>query len=107
METDRPLALREAIMRCRNGGTVSIAGVYGGFMDKFPIGLGHEPLADDQARARPTCSATCGRCSSASRRARSTRASSSRTGMPLDDAPRGYEMFMNKQDECLKVVLKA
>ena len=38
LETDRPHALREAIMRCRNGGTVSVIGVYGGFIDKFPMG---------------------------------------------------------------------
>jgi threonine dehydrogenase-like Zn-dependent dehydrogenase len=38
LETDRPLALREAIRACRNGGIVSIVGVYGGFIDKFPIG---------------------------------------------------------------------
>src|SRR4051794_28519469 len=38
LETERPHALREAIMACRNGGTVSIIGVYGGLMDKFPIG---------------------------------------------------------------------
>lgn len=37
MKTDRPIALREAIMSCKNGGTVSIVGVYGGFIDK-PIG---------------------------------------------------------------------
>ncbi|MBW3634200.1 MAG: glutathione-dependent formaldehyde dehydrogenase, partial [Chloroflexi bacterium] len=38
VETDRATALREAIMACRNGGTVSVIGVYGGFIDKFPIG---------------------------------------------------------------------
>ena len=38
LETDRGPALREAILACRNGGTVSIIGVYGGLMDKFPIG---------------------------------------------------------------------
>ena len=38
LETDRPIALREAIMACRNGGTVSVIGVYGGFIDKFPMG---------------------------------------------------------------------
>src|SRR5204863_2996555 len=37
-ESDRPIALREAIMACRNGGTVSVIGVYGGFIDKFPMG---------------------------------------------------------------------
>src|SRR5581483_931851 len=38
LETDRPIALREAILACRSGGTVSVAGVYGGFIDKFPMG---------------------------------------------------------------------
>ena len=38
METDRPFALREAIMSCRNGGIVSVIGVYGGLVDKFPMG---------------------------------------------------------------------
>ncbi|HEX8627411.1 MAG TPA: zinc-dependent alcohol dehydrogenase, partial [Catenuloplanes sp.] len=38
LETDRPHALREAIMACRNGGIVSVVGVYGGFLDKFPMG---------------------------------------------------------------------
>ena len=38
LETDRPHALREAIMCCRNGGVVSVIGVYGGLIDKFPIG---------------------------------------------------------------------
>jgi len=37
-ESDRPIALREAIMACRNGGTVSVVGVYGGLIDKFPMG---------------------------------------------------------------------
>ncbi len=38
LETDRPHALREAILACRKGGTVSIPGVYGGFLDKMPMG---------------------------------------------------------------------
>src|SRR5205085_11887945 len=38
METERPIALREAIMSVRNAGIVSIIGVYGGLIDKFPIG---------------------------------------------------------------------
>ena len=37
-ETDRPISLREAIMACRNGGTVSVPGVYGGLIDKVPFG---------------------------------------------------------------------
>lgn len=38
METDRPIALREALYACRKGGTVSIPGVYGGLLDKMPFG---------------------------------------------------------------------
>jgi threonine dehydrogenase-like Zn-dependent dehydrogenase len=38
MATDRPHALRQAISACRKGGTVSIPGVYGGWLDKFPLG---------------------------------------------------------------------
>jgi threonine dehydrogenase-like Zn-dependent dehydrogenase len=37
-ETDRPIAISEAIMACRNGWIVSVLGVYGGLIDKFPIG---------------------------------------------------------------------
>jgi threonine dehydrogenase-like Zn-dependent dehydrogenase len=39
LETDRSHALRQAIFACRKGGTVSIPGVYGGFLDKFPLGV--------------------------------------------------------------------
>ena len=38
MEMDRAVALRTALQACRNGGTVSVAGVYGGFIDKMPMG---------------------------------------------------------------------
>src|SRR5262249_59728200 len=38
LELDRPIVLRQAILACRNGGTVSIPGVYGGVGDKIPVG---------------------------------------------------------------------
>jgi threonine dehydrogenase-like Zn-dependent dehydrogenase len=38
LATERPHALRQAIIACRKGGKVSIPGVYGGFADKFPLG---------------------------------------------------------------------
>ena len=53
LESDRPIALREAIMACRNGGTVSVIGVYGGLVDKFPLGTIMNRVADDQERAVP------------------------------------------------------
>jgi threonine dehydrogenase-like Zn-dependent dehydrogenase len=39
LETDRPHVLRQAIHACRKGGTISIPGVYGGVVDKFPLGV--------------------------------------------------------------------
>jgi len=74
LATDRLHALRESIMCCRKGGTVSIPGVYGGFLDKVPFGAA-SPKGSPSGWVRPMRSATCGRCSSASRRARSTRRS--------------------------------
>ncbi len=42
LESDRPHVLRQAIMACRKGGTVSVPGVYGGFDDKIPAWFFHE-----------------------------------------------------------------
>ena len=105
LETDRPIALREAIMACKNGGTISVIGVYGGFIDKFPMGsvmnrsltikTGQchvqrymRPLLEriERGELDPSFVIT--------------------HQMRLDDAPKGYDMFVNKEDECVKVVLK-
>jgi threonine dehydrogenase-like Zn-dependent dehydrogenase len=104
LETDRPIALREAITACRNGGTVSVIGVYAGFVDKFPMGAvmnrsltikagqAHvqrylRPLLEmiEQEKIDPSFVIT--------------------HEMSLDDTPRGYQIFRDKQDECMKVVL--
>jgi threonine dehydrogenase-like Zn-dependent dehydrogenase len=105
LETDRPVALREAIMACRNGGTVSVIGVYGGFIDKFPMGsVMNRSLtiktgqAHVQRYLRPLLE-----------RIQEGEIDPSFVithRMRLEDAPYGYETFLNKQDECLKVVLK-
>jgi threonine dehydrogenase-like Zn-dependent dehydrogenase len=106
LETDRPTALREAIMACRNGGTVSIVGVYGGFIDKFPIGsVMNRSLTIRSGQChvhrymRPLL-----------RRILDGEIDPSfiiTHQMRLDDAPRGYELFKHKLDDCEKVVLKA
>jgi threonine dehydrogenase-like Zn-dependent dehydrogenase len=104
LETDRPIALREAIMACRNGGTVSVIGVYGGFIDKFPMGslmnrsltlrTGQchvhrymKPLLEriERGEIDPSFVIT--------------------HRMRLEDAPKGYDIFCNKEDGCEKVVL--
>jgi threonine dehydrogenase-like Zn-dependent dehydrogenase len=106
LETDRPLALREAIRCCRNGGTVSVVGVYGGFLDHFPMGAvvnrgltikaGQchvhrylRPLLEriEQGQIDPTFVIT--------------------HRLPITEAPTAYDLFLNKRDECEKVVLKA
>ncbi|MDQ1628819.1 MAG: hypothetical protein QOI54_2563 [Actinomycetota bacterium] len=103
-EPDRPHALREAILACRNGGVVSVIGVYGGFVDKFPMGSvmnrsltirtgqchvhRYMPRLLERIEAGdidPTCVIT--------------------HRMSLDDAPDGYLMFRDKLDDCNKVVL--
>jgi threonine dehydrogenase-like Zn-dependent dehydrogenase len=105
LATDRPTALRQAILACRNGGTVSVAGVYGGFLDKVPMGAivnraltiksgqTHvqrylKPLLRliEEGRIDPSFVVT--------------------HRLSLDDAPKGYKIFRDKQEECIKVVLK-
>ena len=104
LETDRPIALRQAITACRNGGTVSVIGVYGGLVDSFPLGTimnrsltikaGQchvhrymRPLLEriENGEIDPTVVIT--------------------HRLRLDDAPKGYDIFLNKQDNCEKVVL--
>jgi threonine dehydrogenase-like Zn-dependent dehydrogenase len=105
LETDRPIALREAFLACRNGGTVSVPGVYGGFVDKIPFGsvmnrsltikTGQthvqrymQPLLEriQKGEIDSTCIIT--------------------HTLTLDEAPHGYDIFKNKEEECIKVVLK-
>jgi threonine dehydrogenase-like Zn-dependent dehydrogenase len=104
MQTERPVALREAVLACRSGGVVSVIGVYGGLMDKFPIGAfmnrslilragqAHvhrylRPLLEriQQGEIDPSFVIT--------------------HRMSLDEAPQAFEIFKKKQDKCIKVVL--
>jgi threonine dehydrogenase-like Zn-dependent dehydrogenase len=106
IQTDRPIALREAILACATGGTVSVIGVYTGLIDKFPInavmnksltikaGQCHvhrymQPLLDRIRRGEidPTFVIT--------------------HHMRLDEAPHGYDIFNEKRDGCEKIVLTA
>jgi len=104
LETDRPGVLRRAIMACRKGGTVSIPGVYGGIIDKFPIGSAFAKgltLKMGQTNTprylRPLL----------------TRIQNGEIDpsfvishrLPLDQAVSAYQTFNQKQDHCTKVVL--
>ena len=106
VQPDRPTALRQAIRCVKNGGVVSVIGVYGGFIDMFPMGAivnrgltlrsGQchvqrymQPLLEriERGEIDPSFVVT--------------------HQLPLSEAAQGYEMFMKKQDRCEKVVLKA
>ena len=105
METDRAYALRQAILACRSGGTVSVAGVYSGFIDKFPMG----------AIVNRSLTIRSGQCH-VQRYMRPLLERIERGEidpsfvithrMRLEDAPHGFDIFNKKEDECLKIVLK-
>jgi len=105
MGTDRPHVLRQAIYCCRKGGTVSIPGVYLGMLDKVPMGAAvnkgltlkmgqthvHRYLAPllekiENGEIDPSFIVT--------------------HSLPLEQAPEAYKTFRDKQDGCIKVVLK-
>lgn len=105
LETGRPVALRQAIVACRKGGTVSIAGVFGGLVDSIPMGAAFNkglslkmgqthvhkylrPLLELVQRGEidPTFVIT--------------------HHLPLEQAPHGYDLFKHKKDHCIKVVLQ-
>jgi threonine dehydrogenase-like Zn-dependent dehydrogenase len=107
LATDRIHALRQAIYCCRKGGTVSIPGVYGGFLDKMPLGSAFAKglrFAMGQTHVHRYLEPLLKRIAG--------------NGQPgfdpsyiishrfkLDEAPRAYEMFSKEQDACTKVVL--
>jgi threonine dehydrogenase-like Zn-dependent dehydrogenase len=104
-ETDRPNALRQAILSCRSGGVVSVIGVYGGFVDKFPAGAWMNrsiTMRTGQCHVQRYMKGLLERIERGE--IDPTRIITHR--LPLEDAPRGFEIFKNKQDNCEKVVLK-
>jgi threonine dehydrogenase-like Zn-dependent dehydrogenase len=105
LETERPFALRQAIMSCRNGGIVSVIGVYGGFMDKFPVGSWMNrsiTLKTGQCHVQKYLRPLLERV----QRGEIDPSFVITHKMELGKAPVGYETFKNKQDDCVKVVLK-
>jgi threonine dehydrogenase-like Zn-dependent dehydrogenase len=106
METDRPIALREAIMACKSGGTVSVIGVYGGFIDKFPVGAMMNRsirIMTGQCHVQRYTKKLLGYIEEG--KIDPTFVITHR--MRLNDAAHGYDMFVHKHDNCEKIVLKA
>jgi threonine dehydrogenase-like Zn-dependent dehydrogenase len=103
LESDRPLALRQAIRCCGNGGTVSIIGVYGGFIDKFPIVNRSLTIKSGQCHVHRYMRPLLERIE----RGEIDPSFVITHTLPLDAAAEGYDLFLNNRDGCEKVVLKA
>jgi threonine dehydrogenase-like Zn-dependent dehydrogenase len=105
MATDRPHALRQAITACRKGGTISIPGVYGGFLDKFPLGAAFAKgltLKMGQTHVHKYLPILLERIE----RMEIDPSFVITHRVALDDAPEMYKTFRDKQNGCIKVVMK-
>lgn len=104
-ETDRPHALRQAIISCRSGGIVSVIGAYGGSIDKFPAGSWMNralTLKTGQCHVQRYMRPLLERIQRGE--IDPTRVITHR--LPLAQAPHGYDIFKRKHDGCEKVVLR-
>lgn len=105
LQMDRPTALREMILACRKNGTVSVAGVYIGLIDKMPMGMAFgkgltfkmgqthahrymRPLLEKIGNGQIDPSVVITH------------------RMRLDQASEAYHIFANKEDNCIKVVMR-
>jgi threonine dehydrogenase-like Zn-dependent dehydrogenase len=105
LATDRTHALRQVVLACRKGGRISIPGVYGGMADKFPIGALMEKglsVKSGQTHVQKYMPDLLQRILEG--QLDTTFLISHR--MSLENAPEGYKMFKEKQNEVTKVVLK-
>jgi threonine dehydrogenase-like Zn-dependent dehydrogenase len=105
MATDRISALRQAIHACRKGGTVSAPGVYGGLVDKFPMGAVVQKgltIRSGQTHVQKYLAPLLEMIGEG--KIDTTFLISHR--LPLEDAPKGYKLFKEEQNETTKVVLK-
>ncbi|MFL6528538.1 MAG: glutathione-dependent formaldehyde dehydrogenase, partial [Chthoniobacterales bacterium] len=105
METDRPHVLREMIYVCRPAGTLSIPGVYGGLVDKIPFGA----LMNKGLTVRTGQTHVNRWTDDLLRRVEQGEIDPSFVithRRNLDDAPEMYKTFRDKEDGCVKVVLK-
>jgi threonine dehydrogenase-like Zn-dependent dehydrogenase len=104
-QTDRPTAIRQAIMAVRNGGTVSMPGVYGGFVDKFPLGS----IMNRSITIRTGQTHVHRYTRPLLKRIEKGEIDPSfiiTHTLKLSEAAKGYDMFVKKKDDCIKVVLK-
>lgn len=104
LENDRPIALRNAIQACRKSGTVVITGDYSGYINEFPIGSVFNKgltLKSGQSNAHKYKQPLMERVE----RGEIDPSFVITHRLSLDDAPRGYHIFKNKLEGCVKVVM--
>lgn len=105
LQTDRPTALRYCIQACRKGGTVSVPGVYGGLVDKIPMGAFVNKgltMKTGQTHVMRYLPGLLERIQNGEIDPSFVITHRFR----LEDAPYAYEIFRKKEERCIKVVLK-
>lgn len=105
LQSERPLAVRDAILACRKGGSVFVLGVYGGLADKFPLGaLMNKGLTvrGAQMHGQRYIPMLLDRIAAGDLDIRHLVTHE----MTLDEAPRGYQMFKDKEDGCVRAVFR-
>ncbi len=103
--TDRPHVLRETIMCCRKGGTISVPGVYIGLLDKIPFGAFMNKgltMKTGQTHVHRYLQPLLGKIESGEIDPSFVITHT----VALEDAPKMYKTFRDKEDGCIKVVLK-
>ncbi len=105
LQTDRTAAVREAVRACRKGGSVFLLGVFGGMVDKFPLGEVMNKgltLRGAQQHGQRYIPQILEHMASGEL----TTEHLATHVMPLDDAPKGYRMFKDKEDGCVRAVFQ-
>jgi threonine dehydrogenase-like Zn-dependent dehydrogenase len=105
LETDRPIAVREAIHNCRKGGSVFVLGVFSGMVDKFPLGAMMNKgltLRGAQQHGQRYIPMLLDRI--AKGELKTTHLATH--VLPLDEGPRGYQLFKEKEDGCVRSVFR-
>jgi threonine dehydrogenase-like Zn-dependent dehydrogenase len=105
LQTERPIAVREAIYSCRKGGSVFVLGVFGGLADKFPLG----PMMNKGLTLRGAQQHGHRYIPMLLERIENGELSTGHLAtheMSLDEAPKGYDLFKNKKDGCVRAVFR-
>jgi len=105
LQSDRPTALREAVYACRKGGSLFALGVFGGLVDKFPFGAVMNKgltVRGAQQHGHRYIPTILDRIATGEIETEHL----ATHVLPLDDGPKGYEMFKNKEDGCVRAVFQ-